>query len=156
MILKINCFFMKQIVQIMLVAALLVLSSCNKHQYIITVTNTLAVERLNETVTADIEQLQLSSNQINLLDKETGHTVRCQLIDSNKDGVFESIAFQTSLKSQESKQYVLGQDMSVALNTEVKTVARFVPERTDDFAWENDRVAFRTFGPEAQRMAEAG
>ena len=25
--------------------------------------------------------------------------------------------------------------------------ARFVPERSDDFAWENDKVAFRTYGP---------
>lgn len=28
-----------------------------------------------------------------------------------------------------------------------KTFARFVPERMDDFAWENDRIAFRTYGP---------
>ena len=24
---------------------------------------------------------------------------------------------------------------------------RFVPERRDDFAWENDRIAFRVYGP---------
>ncbi|WP_345952919.1 DUF4861 family protein [Mucilaginibacter sp. PAMB04168] len=28
-----------------------------------------------------------------------------------------------------------------------RTFARFVPERYDDFAWENDRVAFRMYGP---------
>jgi unsaturated rhamnogalacturonyl hydrolase len=28
-----------------------------------------------------------------------------------------------------------------------RTFARFVPERMDDFAWENDLVAFRTYGP---------
>lgn len=27
------------------------------------------------------------------------------------------------------------------------TFARFVPERADDFAWENDLIAFRTYGP---------
>ncbi len=27
-----------------------------------------------------------------------------------------------------------------------KTYARFVPERLDDFAWENDRIAFRAYG----------
>lgn len=27
-----------------------------------------------------------------------------------------------------------------------KTYARFVPERKDDFAWENDKIAFRTYG----------
>ncbi len=31
--------------------------------------------------------------------------------------------------------------------TERSTGARFVPERQDDFAWENDLVAFRTYGP---------
>ncbi len=30
------------------------------------------------------------------------------------------------------------------------TWARFVPERLDDFAWENDLVAFRTYGPAAR------
>jgi hypothetical protein len=29
----------------------------------------------------------------------------------------------------------------------VKAFARFVPERLDDFAWENDRIAHRTYGP---------
>jgi len=30
---------------------------------------------------------------------------------------------------------------------EVKAYAKFVPEREDDFAWENDLVAFRMYGP---------
>lgn len=32
-------------------------------------------------------------------------------------------------------------------NTTPATWCRFVPERMDDFAWENDLVAFRTYGP---------
>ena len=32
--------------------------------------------------------------------------------------------------------------------------ARFVPERADDFAWENDMVAFRTYGPALRPGAE--
>ena len=30
-----------------------------------------------------------------------------------------------------------------------QTYGRFVPERADDFAWENDKVAFRAYGPAA-------
>ena len=30
---------------------------------------------------------------------------------------------------------------------ETVTYARFVPERSDDFAFENDKVAFRIYGP---------
>ncbi|EWH08407.1 hypothetical protein DS2_17437 [Catenovulum agarivorans DS-2] len=34
------------------------------------------------------------------------------------------------------------------------TFARYVPERKDDFAWENDLVAFRAYGPAARSGAE--
>ena len=35
-----------------------------------------------------------------------------------------------------------------------KTFARFVPERSDDFAWENDLVAFRVYGPKLRKKLE--
>lgn len=35
-----------------------------------------------------------------------------------------------------------------------RTHARFVPERADDFAWENDLVAFRTYGPALRASKE--
>lgn len=34
------------------------------------------------------------------------------------------------------------------------TFCRYVPERADDFAWENDKVAFRTYGPALKKGAE--
>lgn len=34
------------------------------------------------------------------------------------------------------------------------TFARFVPERSDDFAWENDLIAFRAYGPALRAGAE--
>jgi rhamnogalacturonyl hydrolase YesR len=36
----------------------------------------------------------------------------------------------------------------------VKVFARYVPERADDFAWENDLVAFRAYGPALRSRAE--
>lgn len=35
-----------------------------------------------------------------------------------------------------------------------RTFARFVPERSDDFAWENDLIALRTYGPALRPGAE--
>jgi rhamnogalacturonyl hydrolase YesR len=35
-----------------------------------------------------------------------------------------------------------------------ETYARYVPERIDDFAWENDNIAFRAYGPKARKGAE--
>ncbi|MCH7398776.1 DUF4861 domain-containing protein [Belliella sp. DSM 107340] len=39
---------------------------------------------------------------------------------------------------------------------DISTFSRFVPERTDDFAWENDKVAFRTYGPNARDLVLEG
>jgi hypothetical protein len=41
-----------------------------------------------------------------------------------------------------------------ALYAEGTTFARFVPERQDDFAWENDLVAFRAYGPAMRSRPE--
>jgi hypothetical protein len=37
-----------------------------------------------------------------------------------------------------------------------KAFARYVPERLDDFAWENDKIAHRTYGPALAEPAPAG
>lgn len=46
--------------------------------------------------------------------------------------------------------------LSVALPDTIspRTFARFVPERKDDFAWENDKIAFRAYGPGARSGSE--
>jgi hypothetical protein len=38
----------------------------------------------------------------------------------------------------------------------VKAFARYVPERLDDFAWENDRIGHRTYGPALAAPAPPG
>ncbi|WP_440877046.1 DUF4861 family protein [Thalassotalea sp. PLHSN55] len=40
-------------------------------------------------------------------------------------------------------------DKDASAQPKVMAFARFVPERRDDFAWENDKVAFRVYGPAA-------
>ena len=40
-----------------------------------------------------------------------------------------------------------GKELPPPVNTQPATFCRFVPERADDFAWENDLIAFRAYGP---------
>ena len=49
---------------------------------------------------------------------------------------------------------VLGLWLPMAGAIEARTYCRFVPERLDDFAWENDKIAFRAYGPAARDRAE--
>ncbi|MBN1463237.1 MAG: DUF4861 family protein [Paludibacteraceae bacterium] len=56
-----------------------------------------------------------------------------------------TVIFPVSLNAKDSAVYtfLIGQPDSI----KPKTFARQVPERKDDFTWENDRIAFRMFGP---------
>ena len=131
------------------------LCGCNQKQIKVRVTNPLDQDRAIETVEVDLGELNVT-NGIVVLDEKSGDEVQSQLLDMNQDDVFESVIFQTKIGASETKNFIVKEGESTLTPTEVKTFARFVPERTDDFTWENDRVAFRVYGPEAQRMVEEG
>ena len=65
-------------------------------------------------------------------------------------------ASQTSKQADVSKKTIDSAKASEALpKAKAKsTFARFVPERADDFAWENDLIAFRAYGPALRDNAE--
>jgi hypothetical protein len=58
------------------------------------------------------------------------------------------IAFGSKAQALKSNQKVM------ADQEQGPCFARFVPERKGDFAWENDKVAFRMYGPEAKKGKE--
>ena len=49
---------------------------------------------------------------------------------------------------------IIEKNVKLLPDNKVSTYSRFVPERVDDYTWENDRVAFRTYGPEAERLVK--
>jgi rhamnogalacturonyl hydrolase YesR len=61
----------------------------------------------------------------------------------------DKLLFQVDLVPHETKTfYILDASALAAIPPPiVKTFARYVPERHDDFAWESDRIAHRMFGP---------
>ncbi|MBA0883879.1 DUF4861 family protein [Flavobacterium undicola] len=92
-----------------------------------------------------------------LVKDATGKLVVTQLIDNNLDGTPDELLFQATVPARSRVVYTLFTDSKLRTpKSSNTTYARFVPERIDDFAWENDRVAFRTYGPQAQRLVEEG
>ncbi len=69
-----------------------------------------------------------------------------------------SIMMVSACSQAPKENTVVAVDASqTAANTSAQaksTFARFVPERKDDFAWENDMVAFRAYGPALRDSAE--
>jgi hypothetical protein len=56
----------------------------------------------------------------------------------------QNLLIQLNLKSFSSKKIII--QTGVRLRANYKTFGRYVPERKDDFAWENDKIAFRIYG----------
>ncbi|RDC63416.1 DUF4861 domain-containing protein [Adhaeribacter pallidiroseus] len=142
------------------------LSSCQSknEQIIFTVKNNLEIARTSETISVPavkVEALMQAFGATNLLIKDavTGRLLVSQVLDNNADGVVDEVLFQTSIPANAEKKFlVVGSKNGATQQPKSKftTYSRFVPERTDDYAWENDRVAFRTYGPVAQQLVEQG
>ncbi|MGS2761013.1 DUF4861 domain-containing protein [Sinomicrobium sp. M5D2P9] len=139
------------------------LTSCEQPSPVLefSVKNPLDTDRFSETVSIAPEKFAVLTTTAGLenvfiVDKATGDTLVTQWLDSDLDGTPDELLFQVDLKGGENKELTAGiaEKGFSGPQSELSTFSRFVPERTDDYAWENDRVAFRTYGPDAQRRVE--
>ncbi|MHC1732344.1 MAG: DUF4861 family protein [Bacteroidales bacterium] len=128
--------------------SILLLSGCADDRVKVTVENSLPFDRTAEMVeiplgditakldTADPAELVVTDSK--------GTEVPSQLIYAGQT-VPQSLIFQADVKSGATAVYYIAKGMPGTY--EAKTYGRFVPERYDDYAWENDRIAFRIYGP---------
>lgn len=144
------------------VLSLVLLSSCASEEKIkVEVINRLSFERNSEVVKLSDSDLTLKEgstwSDFAIVDSQ-GQLQILQYVDENKDGVLDGLLFQPSVAANRKVEYYLKkiEEGEVIPSSENECFSRFVPERTDDYAWENDKVAFRTFGPTAQKMKEEG
>ncbi|MEI6865259.1 DUF4861 family protein [Flavicella sp.] len=142
-------------------AIIVILVSCGKQQEeknIITVKNNLEIPRVFETVEISKSDLFLSEGQVFenmvVVDVDTEKIVVSQFVDQDGDGIVDILLFQPEVASKSEKKYKLVGSTAEKEEVIEYCYSRFVPERTDDYAWENDKVAFRVFGPRAQKMIE--
>lgn len=128
----------------------------------IIVTNKMDTNREFETVSVPIDSLDFDATvekkgRIVIINDVTQKPVLSQTIDSDGDGSDDTVLFQPEIKAETEMAFSVSRSDSTAATTNdsvARCYSRFVPERTDDYAWENDRVAFRTYGPTAQKMVE--
>ncbi len=153
---------MKNHISIFLFSLVLLFTSCTQDQNAvkISVKNVLDFDR-NEVVA--IDRITLSSllegkneSNIQITEMDSKENMMIQWIDNDADGTNDQLLFQAELTANQTKTYEISWQENVAQPaSELTTYSRFVPERTDDYTWENDKVAFRTYGPEAQSLIEA-
>ena len=81
-----------------------------------------------------------------------------QILNIDGGSLPDAVLFQADIGPGETLSFVVN-DEGDAKNPllppdGIRTHARFVPERMDDFAWENDLTAFRMYGPALREGAE--
>jgi len=140
--------------------AIVCASSFLKAQNSIQVKNTLNFSR-NEVVSIPVSQLTsfLSRNsESDLRIKDSGKNILpIQWIDYDGDGKNDELLFQVNIDTQKTNTYTIIADAKMQIpESKISTYSRLVPERADDYAWENDKIAFRVYGPKGQKEALEG
>ncbi|RZJ85377.1 MAG: DUF4861 domain-containing protein [Massilia sp.] len=78
--------------------------------------------------------------------------------DPKGEGIaYGELIFQHDFAAgEQSARFTIEKTAGVAPPFPIKAFARYVPERLDDFAWENDKIAHRTYGPALAEPAPPG
>jgi hypothetical protein len=125
----------------------------------LTVTNPTADQRPSETITltaADLLRVVGAKNlQLVHVRDDRGADLLTQAIDGDDNGTFDELIFQTDLKSREMRRFTVATgERRIPKKEEFRAYGRFVRERRDDFAWENDLVAHRMYGAALETWAQ--
>ena len=144
---------------IQLLGVICLMASCAPTPVSIDLTNNLSIVRQNETVEvliADLpEPLSSKIDKIGVYDPLENTFLTTQLIDVDQDGKMDQLIFQPELAPSSQKTFHLKEQPDKPEAVEY-CFSRIVPTRIDDYTWENDKVAFRTYGPRAQALVEEG
>jgi rhamnogalacturonyl hydrolase YesR len=117
--------------------------------------NRLSEARGPETVSLKLSDLlritpSLDPAKVVVVDA-AGRSVLSQLIDADGDDAPDELAFQVTLGASEAQSFRIQNGERAPLRaSDFKVYGRFVRERHDDFAFENDRVAHRMYGPDLE------
>ena len=120
--------------------------------------NKLPFARPSQTIelsAKDVASLGVELNKIHVKDA-TGKEVLCQAVDTDFDEYRKPniVVFQADFGPNETKNFtVFAGAKQVYTKEQFKAHGRFVRERFDDFAWENDRIAHRAYGKALETWA---
>jgi hypothetical protein len=125
-----------------------------------TVRNPLNQARPSETVVVRAAELRPllaidDLRRVRVQDAAQGRELLTQAVDLDDDGTFDELVFQADLAPGETRTFSLSVgERRIARREDYRAYGRFVRERRDDFAWENDRVAHRMYGQALETWAQ--
>jgi pectinesterase len=117
---------------------------------LILVTNPAAFARRSETISVPWKELSShllqGTKSVVVSDQSSGKDILSQIFDADIDGMPDALLFQSDFDPKEGKEFILRSSPEPSVLTQSLVDARMVEPR-EDLAWENDRIAFRMYGP---------
>ncbi|MBZ5497391.1 MAG: DUF4861 domain-containing protein [Acidobacteriia bacterium] len=147
---------MKRMAGFLLVLSIFVLQPetdfSQSNALIVRAINELELARPSETIVLSMRDISkfvtvTDWKNIHVTDAGSGRELTSQAIDMDGDGTMDRFLFQSDFKAGEARSFILkAGDPRLPSKEQFKAYGRFVRERYDDFAWENDRIAHRMYG----------
>ncbi|MGD0650809.1 MAG: DUF4861 family protein [Verrucomicrobiia bacterium] len=143
---------------IALLIALPKLCSAADGQLKVKAANKLQFARPNQTIELSAKDLAPLGNDLTKIHVKdaSGKEVLCQTVDIDFDAHRKPdiVIFQADFAPGETKTFTVSAGAKhVYTKDQFKAYGRFVRERFDDFAWENDRIAHRMYGKALETWA---
>jgi len=141
---------MKKITRIVALIGFLFITNCFGVK--IEVTNPLDESRF-ETISVDAAKLKSFRYATPAVYcEDLKKFIACQMIDNDGNGTNDELVFQAEFKARQVLKFDVV-EANVVNEVEVLdgAIANYIPQRKDDFAWENNKIAFRMYGQELQR-----
>jgi Domain of unknown function (DUF4861) len=121
-------------------------------QLTVTAVNKLSLARASQTIELSAAQLApLGAKELNTIHvaDAAGKELLAQAVDTDGDAYRKAdiVIFQSDFAANETKTFTVTVGAKQVFKREqFKAFGRFNRERFDDFVWENDRIAHRTYG----------
>ena len=101
-------------------------------------------ERKNETIAVSLKSVKekltgIDVAHLTVIDRTTGTVLVSQITG-------DELLFQANFKPREKRSFIIRQSEGKGVKVQTLVDGRFVLPR-EDYAWENDRIAFRIYGP---------
>ena len=146
------------ILTITLVATLPAFGQAMTNKLIVKAVNTLETARPSQTIELSAQQLApLGEKDLRKIHVKNaaGKELLCQTVDTDGDYHPDEVIFQADFTAGETNSFTVtvGKKWDYTKD-QFKAYGRFVRERFDDFAWENDRIAHRTYGKALETWKE--
>lgn len=145
---------MKTFILVILIA---IISGCTsgQNEMLIVTHNPSTFDRNNEIVEIEWNEIQqklsIKDGETVIVTDKSNNQVTYQLVTNGKKSI-ESIIFPASVEADGESVFTISKGQPELF--EPLVFGRLVPERKDDFAWENNRTAFRVYGPALKATGE--